>query len=192
MSSSTKIDPALAASLGFPKLSYAVVERERRWLCAEVPREEVRETLTVTDLYVDGARLRLRDMRPANGGAPMLRLTRKADVDARTRLLTSIYLPENEFALLATTLQGARITKIRHRLRAPSGVLLSVDEFQGALAGLILAEAEFETDEAMTAFAQPWFVIREVTEAVEYSGASLARYGCPAPGQLNSKPESDT
>ncbi len=29
----TRIDPAIAASLGFPKPEYTAVERERRWLC---------------------------------------------------------------------------------------------------------------------------------------------------------------
>ena len=46
----------------------------------------------------------------------MLRLSRKADVDARTRLITSVYLPESEFAVLAAALPGRRLRKIRHRL----------------------------------------------------------------------------
>lgn len=52
-------------------------------------------------------RLRLRDMRPSDGGAPLLRLGRKADVDARTRPVTSIYLPEEEYAVLAFALKAS-------------------------------------------------------------------------------------
>jgi CYTH domain-containing protein len=179
MSVFTSIEPALAASLGFPKPEYTAVERERRWLCAEVPRDQIRQSLTVTDLYVRGTRLRLRDMRPSDGGPPLLRLSRKADVDARTRLITSIYMPEDEFAVLAAALEGERLKKTRHRLHAPPGVLLSVDEFQGELAGLILAEAEFQSDEALTAFPTPPFALREVTDDLEYTGGRLARYGQP-------------
>ena len=179
MSSLSGIDPAVAASLGFRKAEYTVVERERRWLCAAIPRDQIRQTLTVTDLYVDDTRLRLRDMRPSDGGAPLLRLTRKADVDPRTRLITSIYLPEPEFAVLAAALKGQRLTKTRYRLHAPPGILLSVDQFQGELAGLILAEAEFQNDEALAAFAIPPFAIREVTAEPEYTGAWLARHGLP-------------
>ena len=84
----------LARSLGFPKPAYTVVERERRWLCRAVPRELIVRTETIVDLYVTGARLRLREARPHNGDPAMLRLSRKADVDPRTRLVTSIYLPE--------------------------------------------------------------------------------------------------
>jgi len=155
------------------------VERERRWLCAGVPRDQIRETFVIEDLYVSGSRLRLRDMRPTHGGPALLRLTRKADVDSRTRLITTIYLPETEFEMLAASLNGARISKLRHRLHAPPGVSFSVDEFRDALAGLFLAEAEFDTDEALAAFQGPSFAIREVTDDVEYTGASLARQGRP-------------
>jgi CYTH domain-containing protein len=173
------IDPNIAIALGFPKPHYTAVERERRWLCREVPRALIRQTLTVTDLYVTGTRLRLREMRPIDGGPALLRLTRKADVDAYTRLITSIYLPEEEFALLAALLSGDRLHKIRHRLQAPAGVVLSVDEFQGELSGLILAEAEFPTADELAAFPLPSFATREVTSEVQYTGAALATHGAP-------------
>jgi CYTH domain-containing protein len=173
------IDPSIAAALGFPRAQYTGVERERRWLCAAVPRAMIRQTLTVTDLYVTGARLRLREMRPSDGGPAQLRLSRKADVDAETRLITSIYLPEDEFSILAAALTGPRLSKIRHRLHAPPGILMSVDEFQGDLAGLILAEAEFQTAAELAAFPSPDFALREVTRDVQYTGAWLVQHGLP-------------
>ena len=133
------IDQQIATSLGFPKSQYMSVERERRWLARDIPRERVAQTETIIDLYVTGAKLRLREARPIDGGAPMLRLSRKAEVDARTHLITSIYLPEEEFALLARSLPGVRIKKLRHQLQPLPGVSLLVDEFQGELAGLLLA-----------------------------------------------------
>lgn len=173
------IDQRIAASLGFPKLKYAFVERERRWLCREVPRERIAESDAISDLYVTGARLRLREARPLNGGAPMLRLTRKVDVDAQTRLLTSIYLSEEEFAMFSRVLSGARLRKIRHRLRPAGGVTVLVDEFQDELAGLVLAEAEFETIEQLRAFPSPDFALREVTDDARYGGGCLSRHGLP-------------
>ena len=173
------IDPAIAKALGFPKPAYTVVERERRWLCREVPRALIARTETIVDLYVTGARLRLREARLLEGGPPMLRLSRKADVDARTRLITSIYLPENEFAILAAVLPGRRIRKIRHRLKAPPGVVLSADEFQGELLGLRMVEAEFDTDERMAGFAMPDFAIREVTDDPRFGGGYLVANGLP-------------
>jgi CYTH domain-containing protein len=175
-----EVDPKRAAALGFPKAHYTVVERDRRWLCNEVPRERIVGTEAITDLYVTGSRLRLREARPIDGSEPRLRLTRKADVDRHTRLVTSIYLPEGEFAILAASLSGVRIKKLRHRLHSPiPGVLMAVDEFQADLDGLILAEAEFETDDLLAAFPLPNFAVRDVTDDPRFTGIYLAENGLP-------------
>jgi CYTH domain-containing protein len=174
-----EIDPPLARALGFPRAQYTGVERERRWLCHGVPRSQIRQTLHVTDRYVTGSRLRLREMRPSDGAERIFKLTRKADVDARTRLLTTIYLSEHEYLLLAAALPGTTLTKIRHRLHASEGWLLSIDEFDGERAGLILAEAECDSMENLVAFPTPEFALREVTGEPEYTGSWLAHNGLP-------------
>ncbi len=168
----------IATALGFPKPEYTSVERERRWLCCEVPREFFLQTEAVTDLYVTGSRLRLREARPVGGGEPWLRLSRKADINSRTRLITSIYLPEEEFALLVAVLPGVRIKKLRHRFQFLDA-LMAIDEFQGELQGLIMAEAEFTTPESMAAFSVPDFVGREVSDDPRFTGGYLAKYGLP-------------
>jgi CYTH domain-containing protein len=173
------IDQQTATALGFPKPQYTSVERERRWLCRDVPRERVFQTEEITDLYVTGTRLRLREARPIDGGAPMLRLSRKADIDRHTRLITSIYLPEEEFADLATSLPGVRVEKSRHRLQRLPGVMMLIDEFSGELDGLIIAEAEFDTPERLASFAMPDFAVREVTDDPRFTGGYLAKDGLP-------------
>ena len=174
------IDPQVASALGFPNPDYTVVERERRWLCRTVPRELIIRSEAITDFYVTGARLRLREARPFDGGAGMLRLTRKAEVDPHTRLVTSIYLPDAEFAILAASLRGVRLRKVRHKLkRDHPGVALLVDEFQGELDGLVMAEADFATLELLAAFPTPDFVHREVTDDPRYTGGYLAKHGLP-------------
>jgi len=175
-----EIDQHIAAALGFPKLKYTLVERERRWLCREVPIARIIQTVTITDLYVTGARLRLREERPLNGDAPALRLTRKADVSTHIRLISSIYLQEEEFGLLSTTLTGIRIIKRRHRLTPIDCITIAVDEFQGNLSGLLLAEAEFETDEQLSNFPQPDFAIQDVTDDPRFTGGNLAKDGLPS------------
>jgi CYTH domain-containing protein len=172
-------DVETARALGFPKPAFTVVEHERRWLCREVPREKVILSERITDLYVTSSRLRLREARPIDGRPARLRFSRKADVDARTRLITSIYLPEQEFALLAAALPGWRLRKLRYRLQSPAGVVLSVDQFEGELEGLILLEAEFGTVELMADFAMPDFAVREVTDDPRYSGDHLVAHGLP-------------
>jgi CYTH domain-containing protein len=173
------IDQQLASKLGFPTSHYRGVERERRWLSRQVPKELILRVETITDLYVTGTRLRLREARPIGGGAPILRLTKKADVDKHTRLVTSIYLSEEEFGLMAASLQGQRIHKLRHRLRSAPGITLLVDEFQGPLEGLLLAEAEFKSQEQLQAYAMPEFAACEVTDDPRFTGGNLVRDGLP-------------
>lgn len=173
-----EIDRETAAALGWPKLKYAWIERERRWLCAAVPMERVLRSEAITDLYVTGTRLRLREAAPLDGGPPQRRLGRKADVDAHTRLLTSIYLSSEEFRLLSS-LPGRTLRKTRHHIGLVAGVEMSVDEFDGELAGLIMAEAEFDDAASMAAYPSPDFALREVTEDPRYTGGRLVTEGVP-------------
>jgi CYTH domain-containing protein len=172
------IDATVAKALGWPKLTYAALERERRWLCDDVPAELARHGELITDLYIIGTRLRLREAVPFDGGEPLRRLTRKADIDNSTRLLTSIYLAAGEFELLSA-LPGKRIRKTRYRLEPMAGVAMSIDRFADPLDGLVLAEAEFRDDASMAAFPTPAFAVREVTDDGRYSGGSLALNGAP-------------
>lgn len=174
----SEIDQATAAALGWPKSKYAWVERERRWLCRSVPIDRVVSTEVYNDLYVTGTQLRLREALPHGGGAPMLRLGRKADVSPAVRLLTSIYLSREEFRLLSS-LPGRSLRKTRHALGKVDGADVFVDVFEGPLSGLIMAEAEFETMQAMERYAMPDFAFREVTDDVRYTGGRLVADGLP-------------
>lgn len=175
----SQIDQATAAALGWPKSKYAWVEHERRWLCRAVPTDRVVSAEAYTDLYVEGTQLRLREAIPIGGGAPMLRLGRKADVSSSVRLLTSIYLSAEEFRLLSS-LPGRTLRKTRHALGKVDGADVFVDVFEGPLSGLIMAEAEFDSVEAMERYAMPDFAFREVTDDVRYTGGRLAADGLPA------------
>lgn len=175
-----EIDPERAAALGWPKLKYAWIERERRWLCRRIPLERVARSETISDLYVTGTRLRLREAVPTDGGTPMRRLGRKADVEPSVRLLTSIYLAPEEYSLLAA-LPGKVLRKTRHYLGRVNGAEMSVDAFEGPLEGLFLAEAEFDDMESMARFPMPDFAVREVTQDIRYSGGELVTKGLPEP-----------
>lgn len=172
------IDAQTAGELGWPKLKYAFVERERRWLCNAVPLEGVTRAERITDLYVQEARLRLRKALPLGGGETMRRLARKADVRPGVRLITSIYLSAHKFELLAS-LPGRLLCKTRHHVIAGGGVPLSVDAFEGVLAGPVLAEAEFQDEAAMSTFEPPAFCGREVTADPRYDGGALCWTGLP-------------
>lgn len=179
-----EIDQQTAASLGWPKLKYAWVERERRWLCRDVPLERVTRSEKISDLYVTGTHLRLREAIPLDGGTPVRRLGRKADVTPSIRLLTSIYLQPGEFTLLSS-LPGAMLRKTRHFLGKVDGAELSIDIFEGPLSGIVMAEAEFDDSDAMAAYAMPDFAFSEVTDDLRYTGGELATKGSPNAGSIS-------
>jgi len=178
------VDPLTAATLGFPKLRYVFVEHERRWLCTSLPNELVIEIEQINDLYVTDTNLRLRQALPLAGGASMLRLSRKVDVDHSTRLISSIYLQTSEFDLLRAALSGRTITKRRHRIRSSTEVVLAIDVFEGELSGLMLLEAEFPSIQAMREFEPPRYAGDEVTSDHQFTGGCLAARGLP---QINAK-----
>jgi CYTH domain-containing protein len=57
--------------------------------------------------------------------------------------------------------------------------MMLVDEFQGELDGLILAEAEFKTPDLLAAFPMPDFAVREVTDDPRFTGGYLVKNGLP-------------
>lgn len=108
----------------------------------------------------------------------MRRIARKADVNPFVRLLTTIYLSDEEFSLLSS-LPGSVLTKTRHHVGTVNGVEVSIDEFSGDLAGLIMAEAEFDDMQTLTSYPMPEFAFAEVTHDPRYRGSELVANGLP-------------
>src|SRR5882757_5759247 len=137
---------------------YARVERERRFLLAEPPAQSaVTATRMITDRYLVGTRLRLRRSEWPDGGCE-LKLTQKVPITrpgAVQGLITNTYLSPAEYDLLAS-LPAAVLSKTRFSVPP-----LGVDVFDGPLRGLVLAEAEFDTDEEARAFRPPEDAVAE-------------------------------
>jgi CYTH domain-containing protein len=151
---------------------YALVERERRFLLPAVPADRVVRRRRIADRYLEGTRLRLRQVCDLHTGSCELKLTQKipAGQPGPVRgLITNTYLSPTEYDLLCT-LPAAVLVKTR--LSIPP---LAVDVFDPPLQGLVIAEAEFNTDEEANAFSQPRTAIAEITDDPRLAGGSLAR-----------------
>ena len=152
---------------------YARVERERRFLLAAPPAPAaVTVTRRIVDRYLDRTRLRLRRIEAPDGAILERKLTQKLPGDgsgAVRGLITTIYLSDAEYAALAVV-PAAVLTKTR--LSIPP---LGVDVFDAPWHGLVLAEAEFDTDAEALAFAPPAGAVAEVTDDRRFAGGSLAR-----------------
>lgn len=74
--------------------------------------------------------------------------------------------------------EGRRIVKTRRRV-CKDGAEVEIDEYAGALEGLVVAEVEFDDEQASRAFDPPSWFAREVTGDGRYSNRSLASEGLP-------------
>jgi CYTH domain-containing protein len=150
---------------------YARIERERRFLLASPPPPAaVTARRRITDRYLAGTRLRLRRDENPDHGTCTLKLTQKVPADRPGHvqgLITNTYLSPAEYDVLAS-LPATVLTKTRLSVQ-PMGI----DVFDPPLHGLVLAEAEFSTDEAARSFAPPHSAVAEVTEDARFTGGSL-------------------
>jgi CYTH domain-containing protein len=149
---------------------YARVEWERRFLLERFPTEaKVTHVRRIVDRYIEDTRLRLRQMTDSDG-TEVFKLTQKISehaTGARQGLITNTYLSPEEFDVL-TKLPAKILAKTRHSVQ-PFGI----DVFEGTLDGLIVAEAEFNSDEEASSLVIPSFVHEEVTDDSRFTGGTL-------------------
>lgn len=155
---------------------YARVERERRFLLRERPADLPEGYRRIRDWYVDGTRLRLRRVEDPHGNVLDLKLGQKyrpAPGAGLSTTLTNLYLTEVEFELLRR-LGGRAIVKRRYSYCYAERDF-SIDVFEQALEGLVMAEIEFDSDDAADGLAIPEFALAEVTSDPLFTGGVLAR-----------------
>lgn len=152
---------------------YARIERERRFLLARLPvASEAVVGRRITDRYLTGTRLRLRRVEHPDSRTCEFKLTQKVPAERPGHvqgLITNVYLSQAEYDLIAS-LPAAVLCKTR--LSVP---LLGIDIFDPPLHGLVLAEAEFTTDEEARSFLPPLGTVAEVTEDTRFTGGTLVR-----------------
>ena len=161
-----------------PDSKYARVERERRYLLADLPDGLTRADhhLQITDNYITGTRLRIRKVRDPRTNKWVVKFTQKFaanPADLSRTLITNTYLNATEADTLAI-FEANEIRKNRYPFEF-AGRRFSVDMFLGDLFGLVLAEVGFETDEELDAFAKPEFALADVTNNEIFSGGKLSQ-----------------
>jgi CYTH domain-containing protein len=156
------------------------VEVERKWLVPQAPAE----ALAASAERIDQGYLTL------GSGGGETRVRRRGEVCTLTvksgtglsRTEHEIELTPAQFEALWPATEGARVQKVRHTLRADGGHLIELDVYEGALAGLIVAEVEFDDPWGAESFVVPYWFGAEVTDDPGYKNQRLALRGRPAPG----------
>lgn len=150
-------------------LKYAVVERERRFIVDHLP-DGVSRWARITDRYLTGTRLRLREV-VAGDGSVVRKLGHKVRLSDGPQEVacTSMYLDDAEWAALIG-LPTRVLHKTRHWVER-DGLRVVVDQLaDGTLV------AEIDDKDGPPARVPPWLaVVREVTGEEAWTGAALAR-----------------
>ena len=160
-----------------PDSKYARVERERRYLLADLPEGLTRAEhhLQITDNYITGTRLRIRKVRDPQTNKWIVKFTQKfapEQEDLSRTVITNLYLNATEAEMLSI-FEANEIRKNRYYFDF-EGRRFSIDMFLGDLFGLVLAEVSFETDADLDSFPKPAFAIADVTNNVVFSGGRLS------------------
>lgn len=149
-------------------LKYARIETERRFLIRAVP-DGVTQVSDITDRYIDGTRLRLREV--TTHGVTSRKIGQKIRLgEGAARIAhTSVYLDDEEWTVLCRL--PARILRKRRHSVKRDGVVIAVDQFDD---GVLIAE--IDGGDEMPADPPAWLdVIREVSDDDGFTGAGRAR-----------------
>lgn len=160
---------------------YARIERERRFALDRLPPHVDLDAFEhLEDLFVRGTHLRLRRVTAASGVWLATKLGQKIAAaedpsDPRLREMTTIYLPDDEGARLEASLDGLRASKRRYKL-VEQGLTFCIDVWEAprGAEGVLVAEVEADTLDALAALALPTWATREVTDDPTYSAIHLA------------------
>jgi|ERR671930_1885428 CYTH domain-containing protein len=148
------------------------MEIERKFLVEQLPPElEDAPARRIDQGYLaldEGAEVRLR----RHGDE--LSLTVKG-AGGLSRVEEAFDLDERQFQSLWPLTEGRRVEKTRHEV--PGGI--EVDVYEADLAGLVVAEVEFPSEDESAAFEPPTWFGEEVTEDQRYKNRALAVNGRP-------------
>ena len=84
-------------------------------------------------------------------------------------------LTAESYEHLKAKADGNIISKKRYLIPLPGGLTIELDVFEGALAPLVLAEVEFETEEEANTFVPPEWFGEDVTFSTKYHNSTLSQ-----------------
>ena len=150
----------------------AGVEVERKWLVPEAPADALAAPSDLIEQgYVtigsDGAETRLRRR------GERCFLTVKSGL-GMSRAEHEVELSIDQFEALWPATEGVRLIKRRYQVPGEDGRLIELDVYEGELAGLTVAEVEFDDPWGAESFVAPYWFGREVTDDPAYKNQRLA------------------
>jgi CYTH domain-containing protein len=145
-----------------------LIESAPGWL-SERPSEEIEQGYLTGSADSVQVRIRRKD------GESILGIKRGT---GKSREETEVALTAEQAGELWGLTEGRRVRKTRHRVEH-GGMTIEVDVYAGELEGLVVAEVEFDSEEASDEFAAPEWLGRELTGERAFDNDRLAEDGLP-------------
>jgi CYTH domain-containing protein len=154
----------------------ATTEFHRLFLIEDLPEPLTRASshIQIFDNYVEGTRLRIRNIRDPETKVWTHVLQQKfpaSDDDASVTKLAEIYLNESEYALFER-FEGREIRKNRY-FHEIDHAMFAFDVYLGDLWGLNTARVDFDSLASAQNFEPPPFAVFEVTSDPFFAGENL-------------------
>ena len=157
-------------------------EIERKWL---IKKEDIPYSLTGSDVYKYEIKqtylcfdpeMRVRDYN--NGETYEYTIKNNMSSDGLVRDEFNMDITKEQYDNLIKKQEGRTINKTRYQFYE-EGQLIAIDIFHGELDGLAYMEIEFKNEEESNNFEDPKWVVKDVTNDINYKNGHLARYGIP-------------
>lgn len=155
-------------------------EIERKWLINKdnIPFDLSKaDKFDIKQTYISfSPEIRVRDIN--NGTQYILTIKSNLSVDGLSRTENEYYITEEEYNNFLLKKEGNTIYKTRYQIEE-NGIVYAVDIFHEQLDGLAYLEVEFENESVAKQFGNPDWVIKDVTDNINYKNGHLARFGIP-------------
>lgn len=155
-------------------------EIERKWLINKdnIPFDLSKaDKFDIKQTYISfSPEIRVRDIN--NGTQYILTIKSDLSVDGLSRTENEYYITEEEYNNFLLKKEGNTIYKTRYQIEE-NGIVYAVDIFHEQLDGLAYLEVEFENESVAKQFGNPDWVIKDVTDNINYKNGHLARFGIP-------------
>ena len=158
------------------------VEIERKWLIKEedIPYDLNGDKVEVYDIQQTylcfDPEMRVRNYN--NGESFEYTMKTNMTSDGLVRDEVNIDITKEQYDNLIKKKEGYTIHKTRYQFY-DKGEIIAIDIFHGDLDGLAYMEIEFASKEESDNYKDPDWVIKDVTDDINYKNGHLARYGIP-------------
>lgn len=151
-------------------------EVERKFLVSELPELDGLKSEKILQGYISTAS-DCAEVRVRRKGKKYFQ-TIKSDGGLK-RSEIEVEISKEQFDKFWTATEGRRLKKTRYEI-AYAGLTIEVDVYGGGLAGLVVAEVEFVSEDESARFTPPPWFGQEVTNDRAFRNKTLAKKGMPS------------